>query len=144
MIHFTRFRFAFRLFQFHFLSSGLLSLFFLKSLFRTNATTPPLDVAPAAVNATLATHAGHIVTPLLSFAAVCWFFPNTQPGDRAILPRTCGMPRPIARPVSAAWPLTAFHERAHSAGGAAIPPSPARANVWKPPATTSHAVARGA
>src|SRR5205814_3827423 len=60
MIHFTRFRFAFRLFQLHFVSSGLLSLFFLKSLFRTNATTPPLDVAPAAVSATLATHAGHI------------------------------------------------------------------------------------
>src|SRR5438046_3456384 len=84
------------------------------------------------------------VTPLLSFAGVCWFFLNIRPGDRAIPPKTCGIPRPIARPVSAVWLLTAFHERAHSVGGATILPSPARANVSKPPATTSHAVAPGA
>src|SRR5947207_8594501 len=114
MIHFTRFRFAFRLFQLHFVSSGLLSLFFLKSLFRTNATTPPLDVAPAAVSATLATHAGHICYAAPFFRGRLLLFPNTQRGDRAILPKTCGIPRPIARPFSASWPLTAFHERVHS------------------------------
>src|SRR5439155_16390067 len=86
---------------------------------------------------------GTFITPLLSFALVCLFCLNIQPGDRAIPPKTCGAPRPIAPPFSAAWPRAAFHERDHSAGGGVIPPSPALLNVSKPPATTSHVVAPG-
>src|SRR5438045_1871445 len=81
-----------------------------------------------------------LVTLLLSFAVVYWFSPNKRPGDRAIPPRICDIPRPTAPPVSAARPAIAFHERARNAGVAAIPPFPARAGVLIPPATTSRVV----
>src|SRR4029453_18041840 len=77
----------------------------------------------------------------LSFRYLSWFFLNRQQGDRAIPPKICDIPLPIARPVSAAWHLAAFRARVRNGDAGAAPLFLARANVLRQPAMTSRVVA---
>src|SRR6266480_2771532 len=83
----------------------------------------------------------HRVSSFLSCRFAYASSPNTRPGDRAILPKTCDILPPTARPVSAAWLPTLFRARAHSGDAGAALLFPARANVLRQPATTSHVAA---
>src|SRR6266446_6277162 len=79
-----------------------------------------------------------ISLPLLT---VVWLsFPSTRRVDRMILPKTCDTPPPTALLALAAWLPIAFRAHARNAGVGVARPSPAPANVSRPPATTSHAV----
>src|SRR5262249_46291936 len=119
------------------------SFFLLKNLLRMNAD-PPLEVAPAAISVMFAVQTGHVaLASFLSFQWVSWFFPNRHKGDRAIPPKICDIPPPIARPVSAAWDLAAFRARVRNDDAGAAPLFPARANVLRQPAMTSRAAERG-
>src|SRR5438874_7747649 len=62
--------------------------------------------------------------------------PDKRPAGRRILPRTCDIPRPTARPASAALLPTAFDAHGRSAGAGVVLPSPAPATVSKSRAAT--------
>src|SRR6202022_2590387 len=77
----------------------------------------------------------HALISLPSSWLVWSSFPNTRPGDRATLPKTCGTLRPTGRPASTVWLLIAFHARDRNAGAEGGRPSRAHANVSRPPPT---------
>src|SRR5438067_11060719 len=72
-------------------------------------------MVPAAISVRLARHPGTCVISPPSRVTIGWIFPGRRPGDLAILPKTCDILPPIARPLPMVWLPIAFHERGHNA-----------------------------